>query len=145
MIGLTLLIFAPESPYYLIANRKMSDARKVIEMLNGGDESSINSIIKDIEKYVDRGKSSKNTKSFDISNSLQTNNILGSLEDCKVSENKEPGIVDDNENTKELKKCDPFLPESIECDESSCQSSSTMLKIVLIIAGLFLFTRLCGT
>ena len=114
-------------------------------MLNGGDESSINSIIEDIEKYVNRGKSSKNNKSFDISNTLQTNNVPGSLEDCRLSENKKPGLLDDNIDTKELKNCDPFLPESKQCEERSCQSSSTMFKIVLIIAGLFLFTRLCGT
>jgi hypothetical protein len=140
-IGLILLIFVPESPYYLIAKKRHCEAREVIKLLNTGDDSTINSIIDDIEQYMERGISSKPKKAFDPLNSVQKNNVPDSEEGCKLSPIPEVGIVEIN---KEVPICDPFLPKSKESDKTSCRASSSMFKIVMIIAGLFLFTRLIG-
>ena len=125
----------------MISKTRLSEAREVIKLLNAGDESRINSIIDDIEQYIERGKSSEPNKSFDPLDTVQKDNVSDCDGGCRLSPSSDIGKVEIN---KEVLICESFLPKSKQRDKTSCRASSTMLKIVMIIAGLFLFTRLIG-
>ena len=51
-------MIVPESPYYLIAKKRHSKAKEVVELLNGKDDIVVQDVIKDIEKYLEQGKAS---------------------------------------------------------------------------------------
>mgnify|MGYP003316485989 CR=1 FL=1 len=64
----------------------------------------------------------------------------------KGSENIEIDDLMLHMNTKnEIPSCDIKGDGESYPHNSSCHSNPILLKIILIVAGLFLFTRLCGT
>ena len=141
-IGLVLLIFAPESPYYLIATSKHCKAKEIIGLLHGGESNTIDAIVKDIETYIQRGKHSDGMKNDDALQYLSKN-------DVPDAQNLESNVeIDDlmlHMNTKsEIPSCDIKGDDESKPHNSSCHSNPLLLKIILIVAGLFLFTRLCG-
>ena len=69
------MILVPESPYYLIAKKRHSKATKVVELLNGKDDIAVQDVIKDIEKYLDQGKSFGNIDSGDKHNASTKNDV----------------------------------------------------------------------
>lgn len=142
-IGLILLIFAPESPYYLIATSKHSKAKEIIRLLHGGEGNTIDEIVKDIETYIQRGKHSDALNKDDSIQYLSRN-------DVPDAQNLESNVeIDDlmlHMNTKsEISNCDIKGDGENAPHNSLCHSNPLLLKIILIVAGLFLFTRLCGT
>ena len=141
-IGLILLMFAPESPYYLIAMSKHSKAKEIIKLLHGGESTTIDAIVKDIETYIQRDKHSNAMNNDDSIQYLSKN-------DVPDPQNLESNIeIDDlmlHKNTKnEITSCDFKGDGESYHHNSSCHSNPILLKIILIVAGLFLFTRLCG-
>ena len=133
-------MFVPESPYYLIAKKEQAKAKEVIKLLDGGDDSAIDTIIEDIEKYIKRGNSSDITRSLESSNSVQVNKVIDP-ELLEIPPETDVAIID---TYKEKQVRDPFLEKSEKRQRYSSCCNPTMIKIVLIVAGLFLFTRLCG-
>ena len=133
-------MFVPESPYYLIAKKEQTKAKEVIKLLDGGDDSAIDTIVEDIEKYIERGKSSDITRSLESTNSVQMNKVIDP-ELLEIQPEKDVAIIDIYKATQAR---DPFLEKSEKHPGGSSCCNQTMIKIVLIVAGLFLFTRLCG-
>ena len=133
LIGLILLILVPESPYHLIAKKKHSNAKEIVALLNGRDDTLIKEVIDDIEKYLDQGKSSDNLSACDTPNPPKKSILSDSKNDemCKTNEI--------SENEKEENSTEPFL-ENIKYS----QGKQGLIKIVLVVIGLFFFTRLCG-
>ena len=142
-IGLILLIFAPESPYYLIATSKHSKAKEIIRLLHGGESTTIDAIVKDIETYIQRGKHSDAMNNDDSIQYLSKNDVPGAQ---NLESNVEMDDLMLHMNTKsEIPSRDIKGDGESAPHNSSCHSNPLLLKIILIVAGLFLFTRLCGT
>ena len=141
-IGLILLISAPESPYYLIATRKHSKAKEIIRLLHGGESTTIDAIVKDIETYIQRGKHSHAMNDDDSIQYLSKNDVPDAQ---NIESNVEFDDLMLHMNKKsEIPSCDIKGDGESAPHHSSCHSDPLLLKIILIVAGLFLFTRLCG-
>ena len=131
------MVLAPESPYHLIAKKKHSKATEVVALLNGRDDILIKDVMDDIEKYLEQGNSPGNISLCDKLHSTKTKDVPDSKEDSIHQEGKKEVIESISEN----KSTEPFL-ENIEYNR---QENQGFIKIVLIVIGLFFFTRLCGT
>ena len=130
------MILVPESPYYLIAKKRHSKATKVVELLNGKDDTVVQDVIKDIERYLEQGKSSDNIHSCD-KHHVSTKNVVPDHKNDGISKESNQVLLESNS---ENKNTEPNF-ENIEFER---QEVKGLIKIVMIVIGLFFFTRLCG-
>ena len=141
--GLILLLFVPESPYYLILKKRCIEAKEIVQLLNDGDDHTIDLIFKDIESYIERGQTSTHKTTSPSLKPSQLDNVPDS-EDLKTSQEQVVGIKDISNGNK-IEDSETFLEKSDECRNTKIEPfGRSMIKIVTIMAGLFLFTRLCG-
>ena len=126
------MILVPESPYYLIAKNKLSKAKEIVGLLNGRDDNLTKDVIDDIEKYLDQGQSSNS-----LSETLHPKkNIVPDSKRNEICLNKTEEIL---QNESGIDNTEPFI-ENIK----HSQGKQGLIKIVLVVIGLFFFTRLCG-
>ena len=130
------MILVPESPYYLIAKKRHPKATKVVELLNGKDDIVVQDVIKDIEKYLEQGKSSGNINSCDKPH-VSTKNVVPDHKNDATSKESNQVLLERNSENKDTEP-------NCENIEYKCQEVKGLIKIVLIVIGLFFFTRLCG-
>ena len=130
------MILVPESPYYLIAKKRHSKATEVVELLNGKDDIAVQDVIKDIEKYLQQGKSSGNINSCDKHYASTKNDVPDHRNDAMYKERNQVLLEGNFEN----RNTDP----NFENIEYKSQEVKGLIKVVMIVIGLFFFTRLCG-
>ena len=139
-----LLFYAQESPYFLMSKRRYAEAKVVVKNLNGNADNINDEIIRDIEKYI------QDDTSLEFKPPLmhsQTNNIPECDEEEVLYSQDLPIVSTSKEKEMKNSKFEQKLSyaiESEECCGCSHYFTPALIKIVMIMAGLFLFTRLCG-
>ena len=149
--GLVLLLLVPESPYFLIMKQKHNEARKVVQILNCDvDNKEVDNMLRDIEQFVQQDIHLKANTQFDATDKTERAIIL-SPEECSVpyEQRENPTIL--NTTTKcnakriSISGEETFLRKSEDYIGRSQHFKAVPIKLILVIAGLFLFTRFCGT
>ena len=148
---MVLLFLVPESPYFLLIKQKRNEAKKVLQLLNGDkDNKDIDEILKDIEKYIQQDILCDNVDAKFEATEKTNKYSVPDCEEGNVLYQHEQNITIINPMKRtdikrsSLKQEIPFLPKSDECNGRSQHFKAVPIKIILIITGLFLFTRFCG-
>ena len=130
-----------------MSKRRYAEAKVVVKKLNGKDDNINEEIIRDIEKYIQDDTSLEFKPPLISGMHSQTNNIP-ECDEAEVLYNQDFAIVSISKG-KEMKNSKygqkfSYAKESEECCGCSHYFTPALIKIVMIMAGLFLFTRLCG-
>ena len=130
--------------------QKYSEARKVVHILNGDeDNKEVDKILRDIEQFVQQDMELKANTELDATDKTEKACVPDSEEGSVLCEQQENITILNSTTGSNVKRVSlsgkvSFLPKSEDCIGRSQYFKALPIKLILVIAGLFLFTRFCG-